>query len=130
MSKHSQKARKPRQDARRRDSQSQAERNPMIGVRVPRSLYTALQDAAKSDSRTLADWLRLNLPRLLLDRTAIVARLTSERNAAIAANYPSVCECGKAVMVDGGVDKVAFGMVCAERDELQARIQEPTEPAK
>lgn len=37
----------------------------MLGVRVPRSLYTQLQQAAKADHRTLADWLRLNLPRLL-----------------------------------------------------------------
>ena len=49
----------------KRESKAQHERAPMLAVRVPRSLYRALKAAAKDDKRTLADWLRLNLPRLI-----------------------------------------------------------------
>lgn len=49
---------------------------------------------------------------------AQIQQARAERDAAIAANYPIVCECGKEVMVDGGVDKSLYGVVVAERDEL------------
>lgn len=60
-----QKARKPLHTSRQRIAKAQGERNPMLGVRVPRALYTQLQQAATQDQRTLADWLRLSLPRWL-----------------------------------------------------------------
>ncbi len=59
-----QKARKPRQEARQRTSRSQAERNPMLQVRLPKALYTALQRMAKADYRSLADWMRVHLARM------------------------------------------------------------------
>lgn len=60
-----QKPRKRRPESIRKGYKAQQARAPMLQVRVPRALYTALQAAAKADQRTLADWLRLNLPRLL-----------------------------------------------------------------
>jgi hypothetical protein len=52
-------------------------------VRLPKALYTSLQGAAKADHRTLADWLRLNLPRLLEHGVtyAEYADLEAERDA-------------------------------------------------
>lgn len=55
-------------------SRAQHQRNPLLNVRLPRALYTQLQEAAKADSRTLANWLRLNLPSLL---TAVTTTLSS-----------------------------------------------------
>lgn len=46
-------------------SKAQRDRNPMIAVRVPRSLYSALRGAARLDDREFPDWMRRNLPRLL-----------------------------------------------------------------
>lgn len=62
---------KPQKRARttaKRISRAQHDRAPLMGVRVPRPLYEGLQAAAKAEHRTLADWMRLNLPRLLVPR--------------------------------------------------------------
>lgn len=104
-----QKARKQRPETKRRDSKAQAERSPMLGVRVPRALYTQLQQAAKADQRTLADWLRLNLPRLVECQSIE----SSERS-------------GRAIIVSG---KKAYEIAAEQAVEQWHRtVQEITEP--
>jgi len=66
-----------RMSATKSHSRRQNERFPLIMVRVPRSLYRALKAAARRDNRTLADWLRLNLPTLLGDPVALRAIVKS-----------------------------------------------------
>jgi len=53
------------QEAIKRAVTAQQERSPMLSVRIPRSLYRALRQAARADQRQFPDWMRLNLPRLL-----------------------------------------------------------------
>lgn len=42
-------------------SKAQQARNPMLAVRLPRSLYRALRKAARNDDRTFPDWFRRKL---------------------------------------------------------------------
>lgn len=57
-------AQKPRRTP-QESSKAQQARNPMLAVRVPRSLYRALRKAARDEHRQFPDWFRLNASKLL-----------------------------------------------------------------
>lgn len=69
-------------EATKRAARAQQDRSPMLAVRIPRSLHRAFKAAARADRRTLADWLRLNLPKLLPEATldpALVANFAFDK---------------------------------------------------
>ena len=66
-------------------SRAQHDRAPLLNIRIPRKLHRDLKAAAKADNRTMADWLRMNLPTLI-ERRAIESTARENRQLVIQGN--------------------------------------------